>query len=57
MQYKSQAPDALVSFMQDIGIPSELHSDDAKELNQGKMMGILKKFWIKGSQSEPYSSW
>jgi GH24 family phage-related lysozyme (muramidase) len=57
MQYKSQAPDALVSFMQDIGIPSELHSDDAKELNQGKMKGILKKFWIKGSQSEPYSSW
>jgi hypothetical protein len=28
MQLKSEAPDALISFMQDIGIPSNLHSDD-----------------------------
>lgn len=43
--------------MQDIGIPSELHSNDAKELAEGKMKEILKKFWIKGTQSEPYSPW
>jgi hypothetical protein len=57
MQRKSQAPDTLVSFMQDIGIPSDLHSDDAKELFQGRMKELLQKFWIKGSQSEPYSPW
>jgi hypothetical protein len=43
--------------MQDIGIPSDLHSDDAKELTQGQMGELLHKFWIKGSQSEPYSPW
>jgi hypothetical protein len=43
--------------MQDIGIPSDLHSDDAKELFQGRMKELMRKFWIKGSQSEPYSPW
>jgi len=50
-------PDTLIPFIQDIGIPSELHSDDAKELTQGKMKDLLEKFWIKGTQSEPYSPW
>lgn len=40
-----------------MGISSEIHSDDAKELTEGKMRYLLKKFWIKGSQSEPYSHW
>jgi hypothetical protein len=57
MRAKSEAAEALVSFMQDIGIPSDLHSDDAKELTQGKMGELLCKFWIKGIQSEPYSPW
>jgi hypothetical protein len=39
--------------MQDVGIPFELHSDDAKERIQGEMKEIMKKFWIKGMQSEP----
>jgi hypothetical protein len=46
-----------ISFMQDIGIPCELHSDDAKELKEWKMGELLKKIWIKGMQSEPYSPW
>jgi hypothetical protein len=57
MRAKSEAGEALISFMQDIGIPSDLHSDDAKELTQGKMGELLRKFWIKGTQSEPYSPW
>lgn len=57
MQRKSQAPDTLINFMQEIGIPSDLHSDDAKELFQGRMKELMWKFWIKGSQSEPYSPW
>jgi hypothetical protein len=36
MQTKSQAHETLKSFMQEIGIPSELHSNDAKELTEGK---------------------
>ena len=57
MQRKSQAPDYLISFIQDVSIPSDLHSNDAKELFQGRMKELLQKFWIKGSQSEPYSPW
>ena len=57
MQWRSDAPDTLVIFMQDIGIPSELHSDDAKELTLGRMGELVKKYWIKGTQSEPYSPW
>lgn len=53
MRLKSDAPDTLIPFMQDIGILSDLHSDDAKELTQGRIQELMKKFWIKGSQSEP----
>jgi hypothetical protein len=55
MKLKSEAPDTLISFMQDIGIPSDLHSDDTKELTEGRMGELLCKFWIQPSQSEPYS--
>jgi hypothetical protein len=57
MKTKSEAPNTLISFMQDIGIPSHLHSDNANELTQGKMRELLKEFWIKPSQSEPHSPW
>jgi hypothetical protein len=32
MHRKGEASDTLIAFMQDIGIPSGLHSDNAKEL-------------------------
>ena len=57
MHQKSEVADTLVQLMQDVWIPSDLHSDDAKELTQGKMGNLLRKFWIKPSQSEPYSPW
>jgi len=43
--------------MQKNEIPSELHSNDVKELTEGSMKETLKKFWIKPTQSEPYSPW
>jgi hypothetical protein len=57
MKRKAEAPDTLIQFMQDIGIPSHLHSDDAKELIQGRMGDIIRKCWIKATQSEPYLPW
>ncbi len=57
MKRKGDAPDTLISFMQDIGLPSELHSDDAKELTQGRMAALEREFWIKTTQSKPYSPW
>ncbi len=57
MKKKSEAPDSLIQFMQDVGIPSHLHSDDAKELTQDRMGEIMRKCWIRATQSEPYSPW
>jgi hypothetical protein len=57
IKHKSEAHHTLVQFMQDVGIPSVLHTDDAKELTQGKMAEIVKKAWIRPTQSEPYSPW
>ncbi len=37
MKHKSEAAHTLVELCQDIGIPAELHSDDAKELTCGEM--------------------
>jgi len=50
MQTKSQAHETLKSFMQEIGIPSELHSNDAKELTEGKCKIFWKNFGSKGAK-------
>jgi hypothetical protein len=57
MQTKSQAGDALVEFIQDVGIPSDLHTDNAKELTEGKWAMNVKKFQIKQTETEPFSPW
>jgi hypothetical protein len=41
MKTKAEAPDPLVQFVQDIGIPLHLHSNVAKELTQGRMGDII----------------
>lgn len=41
MKRKGEAPDSFIQFMQHIGIPSYLQSDDAKELTQGRMGNII----------------
>jgi hypothetical protein len=57
MEKKSDAPDTLVEFCQDIGIPSKLHSDNANELTKGRWGELTKKYQIKVTMSEPYSPW
>lgn len=44
MKLKSKAPNALLEFNQDIGIPAQLHSDNAKEFMQGKWKQLLSDF-------------
>ena len=39
------------------GIPQELHSDGAKALTQGEYSRKTKKYEIRTTQTEPYSSW
>jgi hypothetical protein len=46
MKKKSDAPETLVEFCQDIGIPSELHSDNANELTKGRWGELVKKYQI-----------
>ena len=38
MQKKSEAGYALAEFIQDVGIPTSLHTDDAKELITAPVM-------------------
>ncbi len=55
MKTKSDAGHALLEFIQDIGLPSTIHTDDAKELTAGKWLDICKTHGIKQTQAEPYS--
>ncbi len=55
MKAKSDASHALIEFIQDIGLPSMMHTDDAKELTAGKWSDICRTHGIKQTQTEPYS--
>jgi hypothetical protein len=46
MKLKSQTHESLVAFIHEIGILSSLHSDDAKELMQGKFKELCKQYHI-----------
>ena len=54
---KSQAHESLSSFIHEVGIPSSLHSDDAKEIVEGRMMEKIRKYEIYSTMNEPYSPW
>jgi hypothetical protein len=55
MKLKSEAGNALLEFIQDIGIPSSLHTDDAKEQTSGKWREVCVNHDIKQTLTEPYS--
>jgi len=57
MKLKSDAGDALAEFIQDVGIPSVLHTDDAKELTEGKWQKVRQEHSIKQTLTEPHSPW
>jgi hypothetical protein len=57
MKTKAEAPDTLVKFIQDVGIPHAIHSDDAPELRQGRFKQLCKDYQIHPTYTEPYSPW
>jgi len=57
MKLKSQAHKTLSAFIHEVGIPSSLHSDDAKELMQGKFRDLCKDYHIPCTYTEPHSPW
>jgi hypothetical protein len=57
MQLKSETPNALRCFIQDVGVPQTLHSDNAKELMSGDLKRISNDFMIRTTYTEPHSPW
>ena len=57
MKLKSQAHETLSAFIHEVGIPSSLNSDDAKELMHGKFKELCKEYHIPCTYTEPYSPW
>ncbi|MGH3055661.1 MAG: hypothetical protein ACRDL7_11860, partial [Gaiellaceae bacterium] len=57
MQTKSAAGDALAEFIQDVGIPSTLHTDNAKEETLGRWRDVRLNCQIQQTETEPYSPW
>jgi hypothetical protein len=55
MKSKADAGNALLEFIQEVGIPAALHTDDAKELTSGRWDQVRKEYGIKQTIAEPYS--
>jgi hypothetical protein len=55
MKAKSEAGFALQEFIQDVGKPSALNTDGAKEMTEGKWSDVCKTFGIKQTFTEPHS--
>jgi hypothetical protein len=55
MKTKGEAGDALLEFIRDIGIPSEIITDDAKELTAGRWRVVAQEHQIAQKITEPYS--
>ena len=54
---KSQAPETLDIFLHDVGIPSEIMTDGAKELHKGEWGKKCKRHTIHQKMTEPKSPW
>ncbi|MGH3053527.1 MAG: hypothetical protein ACRDL7_00940, partial [Gaiellaceae bacterium] len=57
MQSKSDAGNALSEFIQDVGIPQSLHTDNAKEETMGKWKEVRLNCQLRQTETEPYSPW
>ncbi len=57
MKQKSEAGHALKELIQDVGIPSDIHTDGAKELTQGSWKQTCKDMGIKITKTEKNSPW
>jgi hypothetical protein len=56
--WKSEAGNVLDSFFQDVGVPSRLHTDGAKEMNLGRWKSIRKKVGgVSKTTTKPGSPW
>ena len=54
---ESKAHESLTTFIHKVGIPHELHSDNAKSLIQGDYRKKVEKYEIYTTETESYSPW
>ena len=57
MERKGEASTAMKLFIQDVGIPRQLHSDGALELTKGEFRRVCDDFGIMMTRTEPESPW
>jgi hypothetical protein len=54
MKYENEAPEAFKEFIMNYGAPNRIHSDNAKVETGIEWIQIRRKFYIKGTETEPY---
>lgn len=57
MNSKKHYPTALKDFMRDEGIPSVVHSDNAKEQTSSQVEDIYRRYLVKNTSTEPDHPW
>lgn len=57
LKKKAEAYPALVRFIQDVGIPKSLLTDNAPEETRGEWGQVVRKYHIKPRMTEPSSPW
>jgi hypothetical protein len=57
MKREAEASDALLEFIQHVGIPSALHTDGSKTQTLGSWKALVKQHHIKTTETEPNSPW
>jgi hypothetical protein len=57
MKAESAADQGLAEFIHNIGIPAQLHTDNAKVETLSKWKKLTSSHWIKTTVTEPYSPW
>ena len=54
---KAQAAEALNDFIQNIGIPAKIHTDNAKVKTLSRWRHLTNTMWIKQTTTKPYLPW
>ncbi|EEC45492.1 predicted protein [Phaeodactylum tricornutum CCAP 1055/1] len=57
MKAESAADQGLAEFIHNIGIPAQLHTDNAKVETLSEWKKFTSSHWIKTTVTEPYSPW
>ena len=57
LKSKGEANNALIRFIHEVGVPSEILTDGARELIRSEWSKTCKRFNIRQPTTEPYSPW